>query len=245
MAWFHEWWQTIGLTGQIMTYAAVPMTVVLIMQLVLMIIGADISGDSDAGFDGDAPDFDASGDGADAGFDIDASDMDGTDFDGADFDGAEFDAGTHDGEYAGSNPNAVRIITIRGIVAFFAIGGWAGLAALTGGLAPLWSIMIALFSGAAAMLFASFVLHFALRMQSSGNISLKYAIGHTAEVYITIPPLRKNTGKITMVLQDRFVELDAATDNEAEIRSGAKVEVIGLADKECLLVRPISEIPGN
>jgi len=250
MAWFHEWWQTIGLTGQIMTYAAVPMTVVLIMQLILMIIGADISGDSDAGFDGDAPDLDASGGGADAGFDIDGSDIDVSDFDGGDLDGGglnggEFHTGAHDGEYAGSNPNAVRIITIRGVVAFFAIGGWAGLAALTGGLAPLWSIMIALFSGAAAMLFASFVLHFALRMQSSGNISLKYAIDHTADVYITIPPLRRNTGKITMVLQDRFVELEAATDNEQEIKSGAKVEVIGLANNECLLVRPISAIHDN
>jgi len=215
MGWFHEWWIGVGLTGQIMVCAAVPMTVVLLLQLALMIIGADFSGDSDFDIDADGPDIDA--------------------------DGPDFEVGTEDGEYAGSNPSSVRVITIRGIVAFFALGGWAGLAALTSGIAPLWSIMISLVTGAAAMLLASFVLHFALRMQSSGNINLKYAVSHIADVYITIPPHRANIGKVTMVLQDRFVELDAVTDDEVEIRPNTKVEIIGVADKECLLVRPVSE----
>jgi len=234
MAWFNDWWQSIGLTGQIMTFAAVPMTVVLILQLILMIIGADFEGSSDAGFDGAEIDFDA-GDGPD--MDMGA--------DGAEVDSIDADAGTHDGEYVAGNPNAIRIITIRGVVAFFAIGGWAGLAALTGGLAPLWSIMVALCSGAAAMLFASFMLHFALKMQSSGNINLKYAMAQTADVYITIPPLRVNIGKVTMVLQDRFVEVEAVTDSEAEIRPGSKVEIVGVVDKECLLVKPVADIPEN
>jgi len=235
MAWFNDWWLGIGLTGQIMTCAAVPMTVVLILQLVLMIIGADFEGSSDAGFDGAETDFDASVDGPDIDLGVD----------GYDTDGVDMDAGTHDGEYVAGNPNAVRIITIRGVVAFFAIGGWAGLAALTGGLAPIWSVMVALCAGAAAMLFASFMLHFALKMQSSGNINLKYAMAQTADVYITIPPLRDNIGKITMVLQDRFVEIEAVTDSENEIRPGTKVEIIGVVSKECLLVKPADDIPEN
>jgi len=225
MAWFHEWWLSVGLTGQVMICAAVPMTVVLLLQLVLMIIGADFSGDSDVDFDVSGPDIDTGIDGPDADFDGDSPD---------------FDAVSHDGEYVGSNPHGVRIITIRGVVAFFALGGWSGLAALTGGIAPLWSIMIALLAGCAAMLLASFVLQFALRMQSSGNINVRYAISQTADVYITIPPLRAYTGKVTMVLQERFVELDAVTDSETEIRPDTKVEIVGVVDKECLLVRPLS-----
>jgi len=131
-----------------------------------------------------------------------------------------------------------RIFTVRGIVAFFAIGGWAGLAALSGGIPKLWSVQIALLSGVAAMLLASAVIKFALRMQSSGNINLKNAISKLADVYITIPPKRSSPGKVTMVLQERFVELDAVTDSETEIRPNTKVEVIGLVGTDCLIVRP-------
>ena len=273
MGWFHEWWLGVGLVGQIMICAAVPMTVILLLQLILMIIGADFGGDSDA-------DFDADGSGADFGVDAHADfgvdahtdfgmdahadfgmdahadfDMDAhadfgmdahadfgmdTDFD-MHGDISHIDHMAHAGDFAGSNPHAIRIFTIRGIVAFFALGGWSGLAALTGGVAPLWSVMIALVAGAAAMLLASVVLQFALRMQSSGNINLKYAVSQIAEVYITIPASRAYPGKVTMVLQERFVELDAMTDNETEIRPNNKVEVVGQVNRECLLVRPVTE----
>ena len=258
MGWFNEWWLSVGLIGQIMICAAVPMTVILLLQLILMIIGADFGGDSDADFDadggsidwGDGPDSDFSmeahtdfdadgggidwGDGTDSDFSVDADyNIDG--------DLSDIDHMAHAGHFTGSHPHAIRIFTIRGIVAFFALGGWSGLAALTGGIAPLWSIMIALVAGAAAMLLASAILQFALRMQSSGNINLKYAVSQVADVYITIPPLRAYPGKVTMVLQERFVELDAMTDNETEIRPNNKVEVIGQVSRECLLVRPVTE----
>ena len=89
------------------------------------------------------------------------------------------------------------------------------------------------------MLLASMVIKFALRMQSSGNINFKNALSKTADVYITIPPSRSNSGKVTMVLQERFVEAEAVTDSETAIKSGTKVEVIGLADTDCLIVRQL------
>ena len=135
--------------------------------------------------------------------------------------------------------NLVRILTVRGIVAFFAIGGWAGLAALTAGIRPLFSIQIALLSGVAAMLLASFAIRFALKMQSSGNISLRNALSQTAEVYITIPPSRSNIGKVTMVLQERFIEADAVTDFETPIKPNTKVEIVGLASADCVVVSPV------
>ena len=200
MEWFFDWWRNLGLVGQIMACAAIPMTVVMLIQLILMIIGSGF-GDSDSDFDGDASD-DGDGDG-------------------------------------GSNTDIARIFTIRGIVAFFALGGWAGLAALTAGISEFFSIWIAVLSGAAAMLLASLAIKFALRMQSSGNINIVNAVAKTAEVYITIPPRRSNTGKVTLVLQERFVELDAVTDNEDPIKPYTKVEVVGVTNGDCLVVRPL------
>jgi len=208
MAWFTGWWQGLSLAGQVMACAAIPMTIVMLLQLVLMIIGAGFGGGSET-------DFDSEGDESDA---------------------------DHPANEAGSNSSSIwRIFTIRGIVAFFALGGWAGLAALTAGIPLLWSIQIALLSGVAALLLASFVLQLALKMQDSGNLNLKNALSNTAEVYITIPPSRSNTGKVTMLLQERFVELDAVTDGDSEIKPNTKVEVVALADKGCLVVRPLAE----
>ena len=247
MSWFTNWWQEIGLLGQIMACAAIPMTVVMFLQLILMIIGVGFGGDSDGDLDSDDLSLDGGGEAEfDAGFD---SDFD-SDFDSG-FDAgleAEVDvdadlsiedvtsaeAATHDGGHHG---DSMRILTVRGVVAFFALGGWAGLAALTAGIPTLLSIMIALVIGVAAMLVASFVIRFALRMQSSGNIILQNAVSQTAEVYITIPPSRSKTGKVTMVLQERFVELDAVTDSTEALKPKTKVDVVGTAGRDCLVVR--------
>jgi len=209
MEWFTGWWQGLNLVGQIMACAAIPMTIVMLLQLVLMIIGAGFTGGEDS-------DFDSEGSGEDA---------------------------DHPANEAGSNnsSNIFKIFTIRGIVAFFALGGWAGLAALSGGIPVLWSIQISLLTGVAALFLAAFVIQLALKMQDSGNLNLRNALSKVAEVYITVPPSRSNIGKVTMLLQERFVELDAVTDYDTEIRPHTKVEVVSLADKDCLVVRPIVE----
>ena len=138
-----------------------------------------------------------------------------------------------------SNPGVLRIFTIRGIVAFFALGGWAGLASLAAGLHPFWAIQISLFAGTCALLLAAIVIRLALRMQTSGNLNLKNAISKTAEVYIKIPPLRTDKGKVVLLLQERFTELDAVTDFETALLPETKVEVIGIEDDDCLVVKPV------
>ncbi|MCL2367206.1 MAG: hypothetical protein FWC75_09250 [Oscillospiraceae bacterium] len=203
MEWFTQWWLSLGIVGQLMAIAAIPTTIVMIIQLILMIVGV--------------------------GFGVPDADTD-----------AEYDSPANEvGSYG--NSSIFKVFTIRGIVAFFALGGWAGLAALAAGVPTLWSIQIALLSGVAAMILASVVIRLALKMQDSGNINLNNALSLHAEVYITIPPLRTNTGKVTMLLQERFVELDAVTDNETAIVPKTKVEVVGVLGKDCLIVYPLVE----
>ena len=266
MGWFHEWWIELGFVGQIMACCAIPMTIVLFLQALLMVFGfgsgiesdsdSDIDFDSDADFDTDydmdfdadsGVDFDGEFDGGfGAGFDFvdldgdgipdvvsaGASAVDG----GVNLAGASHFTGNHGNEHQGNG--IIKIFTVRGIVAFFAMGGWAGIAALSMGIRSLWAINIALIVGVAALLIASAVIRFALRMQSNGNIDLRNAMSGTAEVYITIPPSRSGVGKITMTLQERFVELEAVTDSESAIKPRMTVEIVGLRDRDCLVVRP-------
>ena len=216
MGWFIDWWQGLGLAGQILACAAIPMSVVMLLQLILMLIGIGPGSESDSDTDDGVIDVKV---------------------------GTDLKVGTdHPAHESGHSNNSIwRIFTIRGIVAFFALGGWAGLAALTAGIPVIWAIQIAVLAGVAALLLASIAIRLALRMQDSGNISLQNAIAQIADVYITIPPSRSNIGKVTMLLQERFVEVDAMTDSETEIRPGSKVEVVDLAHKDCLVVRPVNE----
>ena len=286
MGWFLDWWREIGLVGQIMACAAIPTSILLMLQVILMLIGAGFGGDSDSfdsdgadaefdGFDGDGPDvsFDGfDGDSADISFDgfdgsgIDAG-IDGLDGSGAVFGAHGYDGtadldsdgfhggGAYHGYGSGDDMDAdvshgssihkfsgTRMFTVRGIIAFFAIGGWAGLAALSAGIPVIWSIQISLLAGVAAMILSYVVIKFAMRMQSSGNIDLRNALSQTAEVYITIPASRTNTGKVMMLLQERLVEIEAMTDDTEPIKPHTRVEVIGLKDDDCLIVRTAASL---
>ena len=209
MEWFSTWWNNLGLVGQIMACAAIPMSVVMILQLILMIIGVGFDGDSDGEVDDGVADIND-------------------------------DTTTPEASSSG-NSSVLRIFTIRGIVAFFALGGWAGLAALTAGLHPIWAIQISLFVGVCALLLAAIVIRLALKMQTSGNLNLKNAVSQTADVYIRVPSGRSDKGKVTMLLQERFVELDAITDYSSDLMPDSKVEVLDVIDGDCLLVRPVSD----
>jgi len=209
MEWFSIWWNNLGFIGQIMASAAIPMSIAMLLQLVLMIIGFGTGSDTD--------------------YNIDDSNID------ADHDVTMTEAGGY------GNASVFKIFTIRGIVAFFALGGWAGLAALAAGLHPFWAIQISLLVGVCALLLAAIVIRFVLRMQSSGNIGLKNAISKEAEVYIRVPAKRSEAGKVTMLLQERFVELDAITDNEVDLMPNTKVNVIGIANGDRVIVAPLEK----
>jgi len=209
MEWFSIWWNSLGLIGQIMAGAAIPMTVIMLLQLVLMIIGIGFGGDAD------------------------------TDADDADVE-ANYDTAPSEASNSG-NTSVFRIFTIRGIVAFFAIGGWAGLAALTAGLHPFWALQVSLFAGVCALLLAAIAIKLALKMQTSGNINIKNAMSKEADVYIRIPSKRSDTGKVTMLLQERFVELDAVTDSDVDLMPNSKVKVVAITDGDCLVVSPLDE----
>ena len=216
MEWLSSWWNSLHLVGQIMACAAIPMTVVMILQLVLMIIGFGFGNETDGDLD----------------------DLDDTEI--------NTNAETSPQESGCSGKaSALRIFTIRGIVAFFALGGWAGLAALAAGIPPIWAIHIALFAGVCALLLAAIVIRLALRMQTSGNLNIYNAVSQTADVYIRIPPSRQDKGKVTMLLQERFVELDAMTDYSSELLPESKVEVVAVVNGDCLIVSPAASKKDN
>ena len=64
-----------------------------------------------------------------------------------------------------------------------------------------------------------------LKLQEDGTLNYASAIGQTATVYVCIPASRTGRGKITLVLQGRYTELDAVTDETERIPVDCAVEI--------------------
>jgi membrane protein implicated in regulation of membrane protease activity len=174
------------------------------------------------------------------GDDVDFTDHSGFDHDGGIdvHDDSSFDhEHDHDGLHAGSG---LRLFTVRGIVAFFAIGGWVGLASFETTQNAGVSLLCSVLSGTLALIFAALVIKWALKLQNSGNINPRNAIGSMATVYIPIPPQRRDTGKVNVTVQGQFSEMDAVTDGGETLKTGTSVQIVGVLGQNVMIVRAVA-----
>ena len=102
------------------------------------------------------------------------------------------------------------------------------------------AVLIAVASGALAMVLTALILKSFLRLQCNGTLDVRNAVGLSGTVYLTIPPARTEVGKVTLLLQDRLTQIDAVTDCQTPIKTGAEVIVIGVSGKTTLIVQPKS-----
>ena len=188
---------------------AVPATVIMILQTVLIFIG--MAGHSDV----DMPDDN----GIDGVFGSDSPDA----------------PDVHFGD------SGLRIFTVRGMVAFFAVGGWAGLSALSLSGSPAAAIVTAFIAGTLALLLVAWFFRWAASLNENGTLQMDSAVGKVGEVYITVPPSMSGTGKVNVIIQGRLTEAEAMTDADRPLKYGEPVEVVGMAVGNTLKVQPIQK----
>ena len=196
------WWDSLSLVSQIFACIAIPSTMVLLIQTVLMLVG--IGDETDGG-------------------DIsigDSVDTDGPDFD-IDLDGMD----------------ALRIFSIRGIIAFLVVFGWVGYV-MDRASVKLWiTVPVAALCGFAMMLVLALLMRSVMRLRNDGNLDNRNALGVSGKVYLTVPPQRKGEGKVNVLLQGTYVEREAVTDEEEPIPTGSEIVVIGLSGQTTLVVK--------
>lgn len=156
-------------------------------------------------------------------------------FDGADLDDFDFDLDPYNDE-----PfvvvSGLKVLTLRGALTFFSIGGWTTFI-LDPVIGKAWSIIVGILIGAISAVLLALAFKWSLKLESSGNLDYKNAIGKTGSVYLRIPKEKKGTGKVIFVLQERFVEVSAVTDEKEDILVNTLVEVVGLEDETTLIVK--------
>lgn len=130
-----------------------------------------------------------------------------------------------------------QFITLKNLVAFFTIFGWAGIACLDSGLGIGKSVIISTISGLVMMTIMASIVYFMGKLTDDGTLSLRNAIGKVGSVYLTIPAKREGMGQVQIKVQG-LQTLDAMTDNEEEIKSGAIIEVVEILNNEILVVKP-------
>lgn len=244
-----EWWNNITLFEKVFWFIASPFSVIFLIQLVLTFIGlggesevdtdADVDIDTDADIDIDTDvdiDIDTDVDidiDADADIDIDAdADID-IDTD-ADID-TDTDTDTDTDKDASTDISGFRLLTIRSIIAFFTVFGWAGIVAINSGANEVLSIIVALVLGIGMMALVAWIFYFITHLTESGNISIRNALNTTGTVYIPIPENKSGVGKVQLIIQGSTREMDAITNGKI-IPTGTKVRVIGIIKNKLLLV---------
>jgi len=213
------WFQNLEFIEQVFAVFAIPATLVLILQTVLLLVGLGTGGAADSSLDSDTSGI---GDGSD--FDTGSLDA-GTTFDGT---GHAQGGGLHD--------HGFRLFTIRGFITFFTLFGWTGLVCNQSGMPRAASVLIATAAGFAGMAVTAYVLRTVLNLQSDGTMNLANSIGKTATVYIRIPARRSEKGKVNLILQEKLVEVSAVTDEETDLPAGGEVVVVGMSSNDTLLV---------
>ena len=134
----------------------------------------------------------------------------------------------------------LRILTLRGILVLLSMGAWTAFL-----VEPYMHVLLALGLGLVVGLISAYLVALAfrasLKLESTGNIDYKHAVSKYATVYIRVLKNRSGKGKVTLNLQERFIEVDAITDEDEDLLNQSKVEVIDIYDETTLIVQKKSK----
>lgn len=228
MEWFSLWWNDLRLVEQILYCIAIPASLILVIQTVIMLLGLGHGGEgfnpSDtSGFDTpDSFDVDTSVDlPSDGSFDTDS------------------DLSNHDI----NNPADLadfRLLSVQSVIAFLTIFGWSGITAISNGMADWAALLLAAVLGFGAMFIVAKVIQWSSKLAQNGTFNVKNLLGESGTVYIPIPEKGKGMGKINISCGERFMEYDAITEEQEMLKTGEQVTVVDIIGGSTLVVERLS-----
>jgi membrane protein implicated in regulation of membrane protease activity len=204
---------------------------IMVCQFLLMCVGMGDDGSGDIGGDADVGDF-----GADAEIGADGIDVADADHHTTWHQAGDADVG---------HPDASRIFEIlsfRSVIAAVAFFGFAGKAALASGTTETKALLIGLAAGATALYSVYWLMVQIYKLRTSGNENIQNALGKQASVYVAIPSQGNGMGKVQLAMQNRIVEYQAVSEQEATLKSGGQVVVVKILGPDKVLVEPASEM---
>lgn len=205
-----DWWEGLTTLQQVLYCIAIPATLVMLIQTILILVGVGSGGGG-----------------------VDFSDTSGLDFSEfgdmpspADADLSGIGDGSAPGDIAAGN-----IFTFQGVVVFLAMFGWVTIAAISLGLDKSLSfvaIIIGITIGFLCMIGIAKLIFLSTKLNQNGTLIMSNLLGTTGSVYLTVPEKGKGQGKINITIEERYLELNAVTDEEAPLTTGSEIRVIDI-----------------
>ncbi len=213
------WWNSLSGLQQILYCAALPATLLLIVQTLLTLFGL---GGHGADTDTDTADFSGGVD---------------TDGDGV----PDLFPDADDVSHETVHDDGLRPLTLRGIIALLSVGSWTGIALLDAGVGETVSLLLAAAAGVAALFAVALLMRLAARMQQDGTLDPRNAVGKEGTVYLRIP--EQGCGKVTVIVQERAAEFEARSRSGEIIPTGSRIRVVASAGDGSLTVEPLRDEP--
>lgn len=229
MEWFTNWWSSLDNFEQVMFCVAIPATVILLIQVLMLIFGfghdgTGVNPSDTSGIDG-----------------LDSFDG-GTDFHGMDLNGDgvvdSADMAIADGSSPG-DVGTMNFFTVQGIITAFCVFGWAGIVTykLTG--QAVVSVIVGIVLGAAGMFGVAKLLAASRKLAHNGTLNVNNLLGASGTVYLVIPADGENRGKVNITSGERLVEFDAITDSGEQLPDGTPIRVIDIRSGNLLVVEKL------
>jgi serine/threonine protein kinase len=134
----------------------------------------------------------------------------------------------------------VGILSFRSVVVGLTVLGLTALAARQYGMGEAITLVIASAAGCAALLLVGFLTRALFRLDAEGTVRIEGAIGHIGSVYLGIPGNKAGCGKVTLNLQNRTVEYQAVTSDQA-LPTGTRVVVVAIMAPDTVEVARVME----
>jgi len=153
--------------------------------------------------------------------------------------------GHHDANLSGhgDHDSGLSLLSIRTITAFFVGFGWGGVIILNHGYSLVVAVIGGFGTGVVFLLVTALLIRNLLRLQGSGNLDYRNAIGAIGTVYSTIPAQERGGGQLELVVQGRLITAEAYSKTAQDIKPGSKARVVNLIGQSTLLVEPLTNSP--
>ncbi len=129
-----------------------------------------------------------------------------------------------------------QFFTIKGMIGFFTLFSWSGIACINGGLGIFPTVVISFVCGLFMMFLLAVLFYMMSKLVESGTLSLKNAVGRIGEVYIPVRSGRANIGQVQINVQGSVRTLQAMTDDAEDLTVGAVIQVTAIISDQILLV---------
>lgn len=152
-------------------------------------------------------------------------------FMGADFAGDELLDADFDSEGGGTDfdpDSSLRFLSLHGLTSFLMMFGLVGYALYRQSeVGATYSLIGGTVAGFVSFWVIARIFKLIAGLQSSGTMRITDTLGCEGQVYATIPS--DDTGQVTIEVQNRLREFNAASETNEEIKTGTRIQVVRIS----------------